>query len=113
MEQGPTYTGELGPILAQRPSFKWSSTSGWSSRWEWKGHPQLVRSLVPELQKRFTQIEIEPASKAYDRIVATVPDAQDGTKNDVPLSNNWFLVGNDIEKSLWQHPDVVPILGAM
>ena len=107
------YTGTIGPTELQ-PEMRYTPIRGWQTVRIWRGSPEAILGLVPYVAYAAINIEVVP-DPPYTQLRVTYGLLDDGSQPSDPnhVTSLWTLQGNDLEKSLWEHPKVVAVLDAM
>lgn len=85
----------------------WHPRTGWSITRRWTGNPAALDTIQAQLLADGVPIDRDPGERGgFGRISGTF-GADTDQPEDQPLSDNWSLVGNDLEKTLWELPQVV------
>jgi len=95
-----------------RDSRSWDPREGWSIDRPWRGSPAAIDVKIAALVAAGIRLTHEADDQAgYERVTAHL-GAEDTQDDEVELTDQWTLVGNDIEKDLWLHPKVTAIFAA-
>lgn len=105
------YVGTEGPSV-QKKSQSYDPSMGWFTTLKYRGTEASLQSKVAELVAVGAKMRLDPESESdgYYTITADIPTAVfGGTTTDpaLPVGIKWWLEGNDLEKTLWEHPRMV------
>jgi hypothetical protein len=84
----------------------WDPRSGWKLSRRWRGLVAPVLQLREQLRSLGVSVQYELEENCSYATVEATYGAEDGQPADQPLSDQWTLAGNDLEKSLWELPAV-------
>src|SRR5688500_3786856 len=97
-----------GFSITQDPDIKiWDPKTGWTIRRPWRGTPDALTNQALYLKSLGIRLEYEPAGPngGYDTLFG-VFGAEETQPTDEELTDQWDLIGNDLEKDIWAHPKV-------
>jgi hypothetical protein len=100
-----SFTGTTG--LVQYPD-----ADGWDPRMgptivrRWKGSEDRVREGASQLRRAGIRYQVEPSLDGGYWVLTGTSGAEETQDPMLPLSDEWSLVGNDLEKSIWDHPRI-------
>lgn len=95
------YGSEIEELVPERD---YTPQSGWSVVKKWRGTPAAIDAKLAELEAAFSlglRINISEEDEGGHQILRAWYGATDTSTPDVPVSDQWSLVGNTIDKSLW------------
>lgn len=72
----------------------------------YRGRRADVNALAITLRAQGSKYEIEPAEATGYQVIRVSDPSPSDESVDTPISDQWCLVGNDIEQDAWMHPDV-------
>jgi len=100
------YRGQSGPV--EIPSLRsWDPRTGWTITRRWRGTPSTVAVLEAQLRTAGLRTSLEPSEDNAYATLSAQYGAEESQPPTEPLSDTWALVGNDLEKSLWNHPRIL------
>lgn len=105
-----TYLGETS--AQQLASIRtYDPRSGWRITERYRGRLSEITALSAALVTSGYRLQVEPDDDGnYAVLLVDVPDAEQDVNE--ALADQWTLAGNDLEKSLWEHPKIAAQLAA-
>lgn len=104
---------DYGVNLTQEPSQNsWDPRSGWTVKKAWRGTPLAIAAQMLILQRLRIPFDHEVSQTGGKERIEARLGAQDTQPETQPLSDEWVLEGNDIEKDIWVHPRVKALFEA-
>lgn len=105
-------TGQTTPV-SKGASPRWDAVSGWSSEEIYEGTRDALQTLADDLLAAggLQSLRFDPIGGPLWRLVVQYP-ARDGSTATAPTSPNdlitstWSFPRNDLQRSLWEHPDI-------
>jgi hypothetical protein len=91
------------------PERDWTPQNGWTVVKRWRGTPTAIDLKITELQNTFSfgvRMNIAEEDEGGHQVLRAWYGATDSQSIDAPVSDQWSLVGNDLEKSLWVTDEV-------
>lgn len=93
--------------LVELPSAPgWDPRSGDIIHRRWRGTPTEIAAAKASLRTAGIRYQVEPTDDGGYQVIGAYYGAEDTQPPGEPLSDQWTLDGNDIEKSLWELPAV-------
>lgn len=100
-----TLTGTPG--LAQLPDATgWDPRTGPTITRRWRGAQLDVELGAQALKRAGTRYQIDPSLDGGYWMLTAIYGAEETQSPDLPLSDVWSMVGNDLEKELWTRPAI-------
>ncbi len=100
------FTGLTGPFL-KRVAKTYDPRTGGSVQGEYVGTPVEIELLRKLFVRGGAKVQTDPSGDGgYDRMTVSTPDAIDPNET---LADVWSLQGNDLEKSVWELPQIKAI----
>jgi hypothetical protein len=92
----------------------WDPRTGSSYQRRWQGTPTAVAAQAAALQAAGIKYQIEePHGEGSYQIVTGYYNADEAQPAGEAIADNWDLDGEDLEKTLWEHPKTVAIFEAI
>jgi len=100
------YAGTIDVV--ELPALKsWDPRSGWTITRRFRGSPAAVSVVASSWIASGNRVQIESAEDGSFDTLGVILGAEDTQPANLPLADQWSLVGNDLEKSLWTLPAIV------
>lgn len=99
------FTGTAG--LVEQPSARaWDPRSGPAIIRRWRGTPEAVEAGRVQAQGLGLRYRVQPAGQGNYWDLEITYGAEETQPAETPLADTWELVGNDLEKNLWEAPSI-------
>jgi hypothetical protein len=103
-----------GLSLVELPSGRsWDPRIGFTIIRRYRGSLTQIQMVEANAKAANLRVQIEPDTEGGFGVVSVWYGAEETQPSDVPLADTWELVGNDLEKELWELPKVVEALSTL
>lgn len=100
--------GNLGPV--ELPSSRsYDVRTGWTVVRRFRGQADQIQALALVHKRAGARIEVSPDEDGQWWTLLSTYGADDSDAVDGTLSDTWTLTGNDLEKSIWEHPMITKV----
>ncbi len=96
------YYGDVTPVEMSKAPL-WDPRSGWATVRRWRAPKGTLAGMLNEAKAAGKRAGIDPDGEAFE-ILTVVDTTPDGSVPTELLADNWALLGNSLQKSVWQCP---------